>query len=450
MQEYAPPATVDPAAARRRREEALAVLPEVTGVPLADIRLRTRRKQKEGGQYAKRGGSEQFHIVEEAGLKLRVNLDDYLDTGLFLDHRLTRMRIGRESARQALPQPVLLHRRGHRCMPRRVAPRDSPQHRHVAHLSGLGRRRTWNSMAWPVPQHRLLQADAIRWLADQPTAPSFDLIFLDPPTFSNSARMQGVLDIQRDHATLIEHCMRILAPDWRAAVLHEFTLFPDRYSAGAISRIGCLRNDFAFRFPGQPAHPSLLRIARALNRHYQPAMLGGAWWGYNQINEIGRATAMAKVTLNVNGTDHTVDVPADQPLLWVLRDELKLVGTKFGCGMAQCGACTVHVNGQPMRSCRSRLLRRWPDRRSPPSKASRKGGALTAVQKAWIDHDVPQCGYCQAGQIMAATALLRDKKNPTDADIDSFMQGNLCRCGTYVRIRAAIKSAAKALNGSAS
>jgi aerobic-type carbon monoxide dehydrogenase small subunit (CoxS/CutS family) len=158
---------------------------------------------------------------------------------------------------------------------------------------------------------------------------------------------------------------------------------------------------------------------------------------------------MAKVTLNVNGTDHTVDVPADQPLLWVLRDELKLVGTKFGCGMAQCGACTVHVGNSAVRSC-SVPASSVAGQKITTIEGLAKGGALTAIQQAWIDHDVPQCGYCQAGQIMSATALLRDKKNPTDADIDSYMQGNLCRCGTYVRIRAAIKSAAKALNGSAS
>jgi isoquinoline 1-oxidoreductase alpha subunit len=158
---------------------------------------------------------------------------------------------------------------------------------------------------------------------------------------------------------------------------------------------------------------------------------------------------MAKVTFNVNGTDRTVDVPADQPLLWVLRDELKLVGTKFGCGMAQCGACTVHVNGSPVRSC-SMPAASLAGQKITTIEGLAQGGALTAVQKAWVEHDVPQCGYCQAGQIMSATALLRQKPNPTDADIDSFMQGNLCRCGTYVRIRAAIKSAAKSLNGSAS
>jgi aerobic-type carbon monoxide dehydrogenase small subunit (CoxS/CutS family) len=158
---------------------------------------------------------------------------------------------------------------------------------------------------------------------------------------------------------------------------------------------------------------------------------------------------MAKYTLNVNGTDRTVDVPADQPLLWVLRDELGLVGTKFGCGVAQCGACTVHVGDNAVRSC-STPVSSVSGQKITTIEGLAKGGALTAVQKAWIEHDVPQCGYCQAGQIMSATALLRSKKNPTDADIDSYMQGNLCRCGTYVRIRAAIKSAAKALNGSAS
>jgi aerobic-type carbon monoxide dehydrogenase small subunit (CoxS/CutS family) len=157
---------------------------------------------------------------------------------------------------------------------------------------------------------------------------------------------------------------------------------------------------------------------------------------------------MAKVKLNVNGTDHDVEVADDQPLLWVLRDELKLVGTKFGCGIAQCGACTVHLNGTPVRSC-SMPATAAVGQKITTIEGLAQNGVLTAVQKAWIDHDVPQCGYCQSGQIMSASALLRQKPNPTDADIDSYMQ-NICRCGTYVRIRAAIKSAAKALNGSAS
>lgn len=157
---------------------------------------------------------------------------------------------------------------------------------------------------------------------------------------------------------------------------------------------------------------------------------------------------MAKVKLNVNGTDHEVEVMDDQPLLWVLRDELKLVGTKFGCGVAQCGACTVHLNGSPVRSC-SVPATAAAGQKITTIEGLAKNGVLTAVQKAWIDHDVPQCGYCQSGQIMSASALLAQKKNPTDADIDNAMQ-NLCRCGTYVRVRAAIKSAAQALSGSAS
>jgi isoquinoline 1-oxidoreductase alpha subunit len=158
---------------------------------------------------------------------------------------------------------------------------------------------------------------------------------------------------------------------------------------------------------------------------------------------------MAKVKLNVNGMDHDVDVPDDQPLLWVLRDELNLVGTKFGCGMAQCGACTVHLNGTPVRSCSVPAVAAA-GQKITTIEGLAQGGTLTAVQKAWIEHDVPQCGYCQAGQIMSATALLRQNKNPSDSDIDSYMSGNLCRCGTYLRIRKAIKSAAQALNGSAS
>ncbi|MET0281962.1 MAG: (2Fe-2S)-binding protein [Steroidobacteraceae bacterium] len=158
---------------------------------------------------------------------------------------------------------------------------------------------------------------------------------------------------------------------------------------------------------------------------------------------------MAKVTLNVNGSDHTVDVPDDQPLLWVLRDELKLVGTKFGCGIAQCGACTVQLNGSPVRSCSVPAVA-VAGQKITTIEGLAQNGTLTAVQKAWIDHDVPQCGYCQAGQIMSASALLRQNPTPSDADIDTYMAGNICRCGTYLRIRAAIKSAAKSLSGSAS
>jgi len=146
------------------------------------------------------------------------------------------------------------------------------------------------------------------------------------------------------------------------------------------------------------------------------------------------------ITLRVNGTSRTVDVPADMPLLWVLRDVLDLKGTKFGCGMSQCGACTVHLNGNPTRSC---VL--------PVSAAA--GASVTTieglsadgshpVQKAWEEVDVPQCGYCQAGQIMSAAALLQRTPKPTDAQIDEAMNGNLCRCATYLRIRKAIHVAA--------
>jgi 23S rRNA (guanine2445-N2)-methyltransferase / 23S rRNA (guanine2069-N7)-methyltransferase len=210
VQEYAPPPTIDPAAARRRREEALAVLPEVTGVPFADIRLRTRRKQKDGGQYAKVNAKEEFHVVEEGGLKLRVNLEDYLDTGLFLDHRTTRLRLGRAAAGKRFLN--LFCYTGvatvHAAAGGAAATLSIDMSR--TYLDWAAANLALNGLA--DARHQLLQADAIRWLADQPTAPAFDLIFLDPPTFSNSARMQDVLDTQRDHAMLIGHCMRQLAP----------------------------------------------------------------------------------------------------------------------------------------------------------------------------------------------------------------------------------------------
>jgi aerobic-type carbon monoxide dehydrogenase small subunit (CoxS/CutS family) len=149
-------------------------------------------------------------------------------------------------------------------------------------------------------------------------------------------------------------------------------------------------------------------------------------------------------TLTVNGQSRTVDVPAEMPLLWVLRDVLDLKGTKFGCGMAQCGACTIHLNGEPTRACVTPI-------------SSAAGQTVTTieglspdvshpVQQAWMAVDVPQCGYCQAGQIMSAAALLARHPSPTDADIDGAMAGNICRCGTYLRIRKAIKQAAAARN----
>ena len=147
--------------------------------------------------------------------------------------------------------------------------------------------------------------------------------------------------------------------------------------------------------------------------------------------------------LNVNGKEHTVDgVDEATPLLWVLRDTLGLVGTKYGCGVAQCGACTVHLNGAPVRSC-SIPVSAAAGQPITTIEGLARGDKLHPLQAAWIEHDVPQCGYCQAGQIMSAAALLNQKPNPTDADIDAAMNGNICRCGTYPRIRKAIHTAAK-------
>jgi len=149
--------------------------------------------------------------------------------------------------------------------------------------------------------------------------------------------------------------------------------------------------------------------------------------------------------LTVNGHTHQLDdVDPTTPLLWVLRDRLGLVGTKYGCGIAQCGACTVHLNGTPMRSCSLPLAAAANQQITTIEGLAKPDGTLHALQQAWIDHDVPQCGYCQAGQLMSAAALLKQKPKPTDADIDAAMAGNLCRCGTYLRIRAAIHAVAKA------
>lgn len=152
---------------------------------------------------------------------------------------------------------------------------------------------------------------------------------------------------------------------------------------------------------------------------------------------------MPRYTLNVNGQARTVDVAADTPLLWVLRDHLGLLGTKYGCGLGQCGACTIHVNGAPTRSCQMPVSTALGVRITTIEGLSPDG--THPLQQAWIAHDVPQCGYCQSGQIMTAAAFLRYSPNPTDDEIDGAMAANLCRCGTYLRIRAAIKEAAKTL-----
>jgi len=146
-------------------------------------------------------------------------------------------------------------------------------------------------------------------------------------------------------------------------------------------------------------------------------------------------------SLDINGKRYNVDLPDDTPLLWTLRDQLGMTGTKFGCGMALCGACTVHLNGQPVRSC-STPLSAAANAKVVTIEAIETDKVGRALQAAWVEMGVPQCGYCQAGQIMAATALLKRTAKPTDKDIDEAMSGNICRCGTYTRIRAAIKQAA--------
>ena len=153
---------------------------------------------------------------------------------------------------------------------------------------------------------------------------------------------------------------------------------------------------------------------------------------------------MAQITLNINGKDHSLQVSEDVPLLWVIREHLQLTGTKFGCGISQCGACTVHVDGQPMRSCQLRVSRM----------AGRKITTIEGiaedhpVKQAWIDIQVPQCGYCQSGQIMSAVALVDSNPDPDEQEIIQAMEGNLCRCGTYTRIKTAIRQAAQEVRNS--
>lgn len=146
-------------------------------------------------------------------------------------------------------------------------------------------------------------------------------------------------------------------------------------------------------------------------------------------------------TLNINGKTHQVNLPDDVPLLWVLRDEVGLTGTKYGCGIAACGACTVHIDGVAVRSCQTPLAD--VDGDVTTIEGIGTPNSMAVIQQAWVDHQVAQCGYCQSGQIMQAASLLAENPAPTDADIDDAMQGNLCRCGTYPRIRAAVHSAAR-------
>ena len=148
------------------------------------------------------------------------------------------------------------------------------------------------------------------------------------------------------------------------------------------------------------------------------------------------------IELKVNDQIQQVDVEADTPLLWVIREQLNLIGTKFGCGMAQCGACTVHLNGQPIRSCVTPVSAVVGQAITTIEGIADDSGKLSKVQQAWIDEQVPQCGYCQSGQIMSAVALLESNPNPSDSDIDAAMSGNVCRCGMYGRIKKAIKNAA--------
>jgi isoquinoline 1-oxidoreductase subunit alpha len=152
---------------------------------------------------------------------------------------------------------------------------------------------------------------------------------------------------------------------------------------------------------------------------------------------------MATFNIKVNNQNRQIDVDPDTPLLWVLRDSVGLVGTKYGCGIGQCGSCTVHVNGTATRSCSLPISAL--EGKSITTIEGLSTDASHPLQKAWLEHDVPQCGYCQAGQIMNAAALLKDNPNPNDDEIDAAMDGNICRCGTYIRIKAAIKTAAKTM-----
>ena len=151
------------------------------------------------------------------------------------------------------------------------------------------------------------------------------------------------------------------------------------------------------------------------------------------------------ITLTINGENRQLNIDPTTPLLWVIREQLGLQGTKFGCGIAQCGACTVHLNGEPIRSCVTPVMAADKQQVTTIEGIGSDDGGLHAVQQAWIDEQVPQCGYCQSGQIMSAVALLAGSPSPSDAEIDRAMSGNICRCGTYTRVREGIKRAAAAL-----
>jgi isoquinoline 1-oxidoreductase subunit alpha len=173
---------------------------------------------------------------------------------------------------------------------------------------------------------------------------------------------------------------------------------------------------------------------------------GHEYWYWSDGHEaLEGEFSMAVFQIKINGESHAVDALPDTPLLWVVRDNLHLTGTKFGCGMAQCGACTVFLDGQPLRSCSMSVSDVGASEITTIEGLT--GREADAVKRAWIAHDVPQCGYCQSGQVMSATALLKEIKRPSDHDIDLAMNGNLCRCATYIRIRAAIHDAAKLLEG---
>jgi isoquinoline 1-oxidoreductase alpha subunit len=162
-----------------------------------------------------------------------------------------------------------------------------------------------------------------------------------------------------------------------------------------------------------------------------------------QADKLNIQETTMSVNFNLNGKAVTAQAEPDTPLLWVIRDELGLTGTKFGCGQALCGACTVHLEGRPVRSCQTPVAAVQGKRVATVESLSRNN--THPLQVAWIKHDVPQCGYCQSGQLMSAAALLAANKNPSDADIDQAMSGNICRCGTYPRMRAAIKDAATSM-----